>query len=344
MNSSKTPRPRIFITCMPSAYDRLIGPRGTAVLESFATVDRNMQERLLSDEEMLQRTAQADGIIVGWPGQSNALSKTLIDAAGSLRIVGQLGQSIKQIDTDAVFARGLALVNSPSAFANAVAEFTLAMMLGARHRLPAHDRAMRMGTEAWGIKNASILGRELCGATVGLIGLGWIGKRVAHLLAPFQVELLVHDPYAAMGPDTPAGVRFTSLDELLTCCDIVSVHAALTQTTTHMIGRVQLEQMKMDALLVNTARGGLVHEEALIDKLQRCPAFMAALDVFASEPLAPDSPLRTMDNVLLSSHRSGHTVQAYEGMGTQVIEDFQRFFAGQALRYRVTAAQLSALK
>lgn len=337
MSNTKEPLPRVFVTCLPSAYDRLIGPGTNAVLESFARIERNTEERLLSDDELSQRLAEADGVIVGWPGQSNALSGPQIEAAKQLLIVGQLGQSIKQIDTAAVFARGITLVNSPSAFANAVAEFTLATMLCAKHRVVQHDRAMRSGTEAWGIRNAGTLGRELSRSTVGLIGYGGIGRRVAELLAPFDVELLVYDPFAGAAAGA-FRVTFVPLDALLARSDVVSVHAALTAETGKMIGAGELERMKPDALLVNTARGGLVDEAALVAHLRRNPAFMAALDVFASEPLAADAPLRDMENVLLSSHRSGHTKEAYALMGVQVVEDFRRFFAGEQPLHSVTAA------
>ena len=335
--------PTIYIASLPSVYARVLCDEARAILSRFAKIERNLEERLLGDDEMSQRIAHAEGVIVGWPGQSNGLSRANIEAATKLRIIGQLGQSVKRIDTAAVFERKLTLVNGPSAFADAVAEFTLAQMLSVRHRVHLHDRAMRAGTEAWGTRDGGALGRELSRSVVGLIGLGWIGRRVAELLRPFHVELLVFDPFATPEAASAAGAVLVTLPELLSRCEVVSMHAGLTPQTARMMGRKEFETMKPDALFINTGRGGLVDEDALIAHLRAHPSFTAALDVYASEPLPADSPLRTMDNVLLSSHRSGHTVQSYEKMGVQLAQDFQRFFANQPPVNVLTPEQLARM-
>lgn len=337
------PRPKIFVGVLPSSYDRMIGLEARALLAAFAEVDRNLQPRLLGDDELSERLRDVDAVIVGWPGQSNGLSRRNIEAATRLQIVGQLGQSVRAIDTQAVFERDITLVNGPGVFATGVAEYTVAMMLGARHNMLRHDRSMRVGTESWGVKDGGALGRELSGKTVGLVGLGWIGRRVAELLRPFNITLLVYDPYIDSERARSLGAQVVTLPELLHRSDVVSVHAGLTHETRRMIGGEQLALMKADGLLVNTARGGVVDYQALTHHLQTTPSFSAALDVFESEPLPAKSPLRSLENVVLSPHRSGHTEEAYKQIGIEIAEDFRRYFAGEAPRNALTAGQVARM-
>ena len=336
-------KPLIYVGVLPSAYERMVGAEARAVIAGFADVERNLEPRLLTEDELSARLADVDAVIVGWPGQSNGLTRRNIESASRLRIVGQLGQSVKAIDTMALFARGITLVNGPGAFANPVAEYTVGLMLAARHNMLRHDRSMRAGRESYGVRDGGALGRELCGKTVGLIGLGWIGRRVAELLRPFRVTLLVHDPYLDADRARGLDARVVTLSELLRRSDIVSIHAGLTAETRGVIDSEALALMKRDALFVNTARGGVVDYGALTRHLQATPSFTAALDVFDPEPLPTESPLRTLDNVILSPHRSGHTEEAYAHIGLEIAEDLRRFFAGEIPRNALTPEQVARM-
>jgi D-3-phosphoglycerate dehydrogenase len=206
-----------------------------------------------------------------------------------------------------------------------VAEFTLALILDSLHHIVFYDRQMRARREA----ERQHLGRELTGKSVGLVGFGLIGRELAALLQPFAVDLLVCDPYVSEEVAASSGARIASLEEVLGTCDVVSVHAGLTPETYHLLDRERLEMLRPGAVLVNTARGDVVDQEALVEKLKE-GRLTAALDVFSEEPLPLSHALRDLDNVILTPHRASDTEEADSLLGALVVEDFERFFSGRA--------------
>ena len=213
------------------------------------------------------------------------------------------------IDVDAATEHGILVANVPDTFVQEVAEHSMALLLAASRRLPQMDRFVRDGRWAAG-EQARVVARpirRLSTTTLGLLGFGNIGRLVAKRAAPFGFRMLAYDPYVPAETGTDYGVSLVSLEELLRESDIVSLHVFLNADTRHLIDAARLAQMKSTAILVNTSRGPVVEEPALIDALQSGRLAGAALDVFEKEPLDPASPLIQMDNVILAPHLASYS-------------------------------------
>lgn len=230
----------------------------------------------------------------------------VLAASPRLRVIARVGVGVDSIDVDAATARGVAVTITPGANEATVADHTVALMLAALRRLCEHDGAVRDGR--W-----NRTGRHtpwlLTGSTVGLVGFGQIGRTVARRLAGFDVRVLATDPIVPREP----GVEAVSLDALLAQSDVVSLHAPLLPTTRRLIGARELALMRADAVLVNTARGGVVDEQALVAALESGRLRAAALDVFEEEPPRA-SRLLALANVVLSPHNAGLSIPSIEEM------------------------------
>ncbi len=326
-------KPLVFIALPPRLYGLFFSSEVEDLLRSFADVMRNETDHDLSEEEMSERVREVDGVIFGWEG--GGLTKRNIAQTRNLKIIGQVGGTVKHIDTEAALARGIVVVNSAPAMSTSVAEFALALILDCLHDITFYDRLTRARQE----REVLPLGRELTGKKVGLIGLGLIGQKLATLLEPFDVEILVYDPYVSEDVIVDLGANSASLEEVLTTCDVVSLHAGLTSETYHLLDRQRLDLLRPGAILVNTARGDIVDQETLVEKL-RGGGLKAALDVFSEEPLPLSHELRDLENVILTPHRAAHTEEAYGLLGRIVVEDFARFFSGQPPLNVLTKEQL----
>lgn len=228
---------------------------------------------------------------------TDPFTAAVLAGAPGLQVIAQVGVGTDSIDTDAAARHGVAVTTTPGANEAAVADHTLALMLGWLRRIPEHDAAVRAGR--WD-RTGPHAPRQLAGSCVGLVGFGAIGRLVAQRLLAFGVTVVAHDP---AGVDhhrvTPA-----PLPELLRRADIVSLHVPLTDATRHLIGATELAQMAPHAVLVNTSRGAVVDEPALVRALHTGGIAGAALDVFEDEPPA-GSPLLAMPNVVLTPHTGG---------------------------------------
>ncbi len=245
--------------------------------------------------------------------------------AQALRLVHKLGAGVNTIDVDVATARGVAVANMPGANAASVAEGTVLLMLSALRRLPELDRATRAGA---GWPSDPTLGetvRDVGGCTVGLIGYGNIAKRVESIVAAMGGQT-VHTSTRDDGHD-----GWRSLHDLLTVSDIVSLHLPLTASTAALVDRDALARMKPGAVLVNTSRGPIVDEAALVDAL-RCGQLAAAgLDVFAQEPVAAGNPLLNLDNVVLTPHVSWYTADTMRRYLEFAVDNCERLRDGRDL-------------
>lgn len=224
------------------------------------------------------------------------IDEPVLDRAKHLKLV-QTGAGYDNVDVDACTRRGVWVANAAGVNAQAVAEHMFALALCWYKNLIDLHAAVKQG--GFG---ADYTGAELSEKTIGIIGLGKIGRTVARLAAAFGMRILA---YHYRPVETAAPIEVTDLETLLEQSDIVSLHAALNQNTRHLIGQRELSRMKKDALLVNTARGSMVDEHALIEALRAKNIGAAALDVFEAEPLPADSPLRGLNNVILTPHTAG---------------------------------------
>jgi glyoxylate reductase len=235
-------------------------------------------------------------------------------AGGSLRIVANFAVGYDNIDLEAVRERGVRATNTPDVLTNATAELAVTLMLAAARRVAEADALTRSGQ--WRPEE-QLLGRELSGATVGLVGFGRIARRVAELLDGFEVRLSV---MSRSNATLPPGVERRGLEELLAVSDFVSLHVPLTTETTHLIDAEALASMKPDAILVNTSRGAVVDTTALIDALRSGRLGAAGLDVYEDEPHVPPE-LRALRGVVLLPHLGSATAATRDAMARLCVEN-----------------------
>jgi D-3-phosphoglycerate dehydrogenase len=232
------------------------------------------------------------------------------------------GTGTDHIDLAACRGRGVTVASTPGVNANAVAEHTIALMLAVMRRIPAMDAAVRAGQ--W----PRAMLAQLEGKTLGLVGLGAIGRRVAMLAAPFGVRLLA----ATYGPDNgraaAAGARHVPVEALLSESDVVSLHLRLSAETTNFISAERLALMKPTAYLINTARAGLVDRNAMLEALREARIAGAGLDVFHEEPIPPGDPLLTLSNVVLTPHDAGTTQEVVDLGLRRTVENVAQFLLG----------------
>ncbi len=233
----------------------------------------------------------------------------VMEAAPRLRIIARHGAGSDGVDLPAATARGIVVTTTGSANAGAVAEYTFALLLGLLRKIPSADRGMRAG----GWNRVPLVGSGLHGRTFGIVGLGHVGNHVARIAEGFGMQVLAAQSHR--GGSTSTSVPRLPLIELLSRADVVSVHLRLGPQTAGLIDASAIAAMRQGTVLVNTARGELVNEAALIAALREGHLAGAALDTYAVEPLPDDSPLRGMPNVLLSPHVAGQTQEAVRRVG-----------------------------
>ena len=256
-----------------------------------------------------------------------------LQMAPKLRLVHKMGAGVNTIDVDTATRLGIAVANMPGANAPSVAEGTVLLALAALRRLLELDRATREG-KGW--PSDPTLGetvRDIGGCTVGLIGYGNIAKSVERIVSTMGARVL----HTSTRDDGHPGWR--SLPDLLAASDIVSLHLPLTDKTAGMLDRAALAQMKPDAVLVNTSRGGVIDEEALVEALRTGGLAAAGLDVFAVEPLTANNPLLSLDNVVLTPHVTWYTVDTMRRYLAEAVDNCRRLRDGRDLRNVVNSRE-----
>ncbi|MEF8831255.1 MAG: hydroxyacid dehydrogenase, partial [Halobacteriales archaeon] len=237
----------------------------------------------LDGDALAAAVASADAVVVR---SGTEVSEDLLDAAPDLRIVGRAGIGVDNIDVDAATERGVVVANAPTGNVRAAAEHTVAMTFAAARSIPQAHARLRAGKWAKG----EFLGTELAGKTLGVVGLGRVGREVAGKLDALGMELLVYDPYVSEDRARQIGAELADLGAVLDRADVLTVHTPLTPETEGLIGGDELARLG-EGYLVNCARGGVVEEDALAAAVADGPLQGAAVDVFAEEPVSPDNPL-----------------------------------------------------
>lgn len=297
-----------------------------ALLTQHAPPDYEVitQPITLPDEEKIPLIREADFLIL-FPGY---ISEGVLRSASRLKLIQLVSAGFDRLDLALCRELNIAVANNGGTNAIDVAEHTLMLMLSFYRRLIALDHNTRTGR--WSQIDTGRSTYTLNGKTVGIVGFGNIGQRVARLLGPFETRLLFFDPYPP-GPEVAQrlGVRQVSLDELLQQSDIVTLHVPLNPETRHLISRPELAAMKPTALLVNTCRGPVIDEAALTEALRQKQIAGTALDVLDQEPPDPANPLLQLDNVLLTPHTAGVTYDTWSRRGQFIFQNLQRVWAGQ---------------
>lgn len=258
----------------------------------------------------------------------------VVAAAPRLKAMAHMGSSVKRFVSDAFWERGIHLTSAGITLARNVAETTLGLMIVGQKRIWPLGRHVRDG----GWREQSVwdqwFSRELYRKEVGIIGASNVGRHVIQLLKPFGANILLYDPFVSVAEADLLGAAKTDLDPLLQRADVVSLHAPANKNTHQMLDARRLKLMRDDALLINTARGSLIEEPALIEELSK-GRFFAFLDVTDPEPPSSDSPLRSLDNVVVTPHIAG-CIDNCTRMGELAVEELRRFFAGETAVYPIT--------
>jgi D-3-phosphoglycerate dehydrogenase len=270
-----------------------------------------VRERL-EEADLLPLVGGIDGVICG----DDRFTRRVLESARSLKVISKWGTGIDSIDREACRELGIRVCNTPGAFTVPVADSVFAMMLAFARRTPSMDRDMKMG------KWEKIGGFTLAESTLGIVGLGNIGREVATRARAFGMKVLGTDPVEPP-PEwfRSTGVERAELGEVLAQSDFVTLHCDLNPTSYHLLNRQNLRQMKRSAVLINTSRGPVVDEPALIDALRHGTICGAGLDVFEVEPLPESSPLRRMEQVILAPHNANSSPAAWERVHRSSIEN-----------------------
>jgi D-3-phosphoglycerate dehydrogenase len=264
------------------------------------------------EEELLQWIGEVDGIVCG----DDRLTDRVLQAAPRLKVISKWGTGIDSIDQEACKRRSIAVCNTPNAFSEPVADSVMGYILCFARNIAALDQQMKAGV--W----HKIPGVALRECTLGVIGVGNVGKAVVRRAGAFGMRLLGND-LVDMPPDflESSGIEMVTKETLLQQADFVSINCDLNPTSFHLLGEQAFALMKPTAFLINTARGPIVDEQALIAALQQQRIAGAGLDVFEAEPLPLDNPLRSMDNVLLAPHNSNSSPQAWERVHQNTLQN-----------------------
>ncbi len=265
----------------------------------------------IEKEELAKVIADYDGVIIR---SRTKIRKDLIDiAAGRVKFIVRAGVGLDNIDAEYAREKGIEVINTPDSATNGVAELAVAHMFALLRHIPQATASMKKGQ--WPKKE--LIGNELGSCTVGIVGLGRIGKRTAQIVLSLGAKVLGYDPYVeeVRGLD----VEMVKLDELLARSDIVSLHLPHTDETHHLIGKKELEKMKNSAYLVNCARGGIVDEDALYNALKSGNIRGTALDVFEEEP-PTDLKLMELDNFICTPHLGAQAVESTNRVGSEVVK------------------------
>jgi len=277
-----------------------------------------------SDEATLMEVApEADALITRG---SIKVTREVMEASPRLRVVGVHGTGCDHVDLGAARELGKVVLNTPDALTVTVAEMALALTLSLTRRVVSADKAVRAGQ--WNRKYGDLVGFELMGKTVGVIGLGRIGEATVRRLRGFGVDILYHSRTRKPDLEEELGIEWAELDELLKRSDVVTLHVPYTAETHHLISTESLGMMKEGAYIVNTARGRIIDQEALKGALRDGRVAGAALDVFEVEPLDPGDELAGMENVVLTPHLAASSREGMRRMAVQVAEGVLKVLRG----------------
>jgi D-3-phosphoglycerate dehydrogenase len=320
--SSPSPRYKVLIA------SRSFGKNCPEVLDEMRRAGceflPNDLDRALTEDELIARIGEADALISG----TEPVTARVLDAAPHLKVISKHGVGYENIDLDAAKAKKIPVAIAGGAIADSVADMAMALLLALARQVPQGHASIKEGE--W----KRFVGPELRGKTLGIVGLGQIGKGVCRRAKGFGVRLLAYDPFPDLAFAGSWGVDYLPLDEVLETSDFISLHVPVTPETRGLINADRLSRMKPTALLINTARGELIDETALYDALKNGTIAGAATDVFISEPPG-DHPLLALPNFIATPHSAGQTPEGLRRMGEITAENALRVLRGAPPLFRV---------
>jgi phosphoglycerate dehydrogenase-like enzyme len=296
-------------------------------LESLGTVDWNETTEQFNPVELAERLEGVDVCVTGWG--TPTFDESVVENADALELVAHVGGSVRSIGSHALYDAGVSVCSANAVMAEFVAEGILGYILAGLRDIPGHDATIKSG----GWERDDVSPGSLFGATVGFVGLGAVGRTLLELLDPFDVEVLLYDPYVSA--DELAAydaVELTDLETTLRSSRVVSIHAPKTEETIGMLDADRLGQLSDGALLVNAARGEIIDQDDLVAELET-GRFSAVLDVYRTEPLPVESRLRDLENAILQPHVAGHPSRYH--IPDTILDEVARFAGGEPLEHAI---------
>jgi D-3-phosphoglycerate dehydrogenase len=324
------------------AFEKHLGSYGDVVFAGdWEPSWDQLQFRRLEVEKQGPEIEPCDPLVLEHGKDANVLmglfvpvSSKVIDAMPNLKVVGVSRAGLENVNVKAATERGILVFNVMGRNAHAVSDFAVGMMLAEARNIARAHHAIKNGTWRKTFVNSDYV-PEINGKTIGIFGFGYIGQLVAKKLSGFDCNIAVYDPYVADEVLEANGAKRVELEELFETSDFITVHARLTEDNKKIINADLLGKMKPTAYLINTGRAGLIDQDALAEALKDGKIMGAALDVFTTEPIEPESPFLTLDNVTLTTHIAGTTADALNNSPYLLAADVARLFAGEKPRFVV---------
>lgn len=320
MSCVKNPRPKVYVT-------RDIPKAALDLLKAKADLEVWTEETPPPKRLLMEQVKKIDGL---YCLLTDKIDEELIAAAGErLRVISQVAVGYDNIDVKAANKRGILVTNTPGVLTDTTADYAWTLVMAVARRVAEADRYVKGGRWKipWGL--SMMLGGDVWGKTIGIVGIGRIGSAVARRAKAFNMELLYYDVVRNPDLERELGVKYTGLEDLLKKVDFVTLHVPLTPKTRHLIGEKELRMMKKTAYLINTSRGPIVDEKALYKALKEGWIRGAGLDVWEKEPTDPDNPLLTLDNVTGSPHIASASVETRTKMAVMAAENLVSALEGK---------------
>jgi len=296
------------------------------MVREYCDVTVNPSEEAAHSDELMRQVSDKDGIIC-LPGDK--IDKTLMEVASRLKVISTFSVGFEHIDVKEATARGIYIGYTPGILTDATADLAFTLLLSMARKIPQSDRFVRAGD--WKVLGSPLhlFGTSVWGTTLGIIGLGRIGKAMAKRAHGFNMKILYSDSVRlATDEERDLGIEYRSVDDVLRESDFISIHTPLTPETRHLINTAKLKLMKPSAILINTSRGAVIDEEALIIALKERWIAGAGLDVYENEPIDPKNPFLSLDNVVLIPHMGSATTQTRSMMSETAAQNLMAVLRG----------------
>jgi D-3-phosphoglycerate dehydrogenase len=310
-----------------------LSPRGIEVLRGNPAFAVDVRTGL-SAEQLAEIIEPYDALVVR---SATKVTREVIEQANSLKVIGRAGVGVDNVDLEAATRRGIVVMNSPSGNSVTTAEHAITMIMALARHIPAADASTKHGH--W--EREKFVGTEVCGKTLGVVGLGNIGSIVADRAAGLKMKVIGYDPMLAAPAASRLGIELVSLTELYQRADFITVHTPLTEETRGMVGDAAIARMKPGVRIINCARGGIVDEAALVKALKSGKVAGAALDVFVQEPPPPDHPLLQFSQVITTPHLGAATGEAQVQVAIDIAQQITDFLLNGAIRQAVNIPTLT---
>jgi len=315
---------KILVT--PTSFHRDKKSKAKDLLEQFADeIVYNPYGRPLNEDEIVHLLEGVDGYIAGL---DYITARVIEQAPETLKVISRYGAGYDRVDVKAAAKKGIVVTNTPEVNSQSVAELAFGLMLCLARRIPALDGKVKAGE--W----PRMTGIELYKKTLGVVGLGAVGKRVAMMAKGFSMDILAYDPYIDRTFARDKGIKEATFEELIGNSDFISLHLPLNESTRNIIDEKAIEKMKQGAVIINTSRGGLIDEKAAYRALKSGKLGGLGLDAFEKEPPG-ESPLFELNNVVATPHAGAHTAEAIENMGMLAVRNLIDVLSGKECKHVV---------